>query len=90
MARRPGQVEIPAKSRADMSAYGFWKRRTTAMFGIIIVNLGAGSYLRMTPESLLQRRKRIISTYTFSLDWSMDGISFLLSTLHTEYPEWRP
>ena len=55
MARRPGQVEIPAKSRAYVSAYGFWKRGTTTMFGIIIVNLDAGSYLRMTPEQSLAK-----------------------------------
>ena len=35
---------------ADVSAHGFWKRGTTAMFDIRIVNLDVGSYLRMTPE----------------------------------------
>ena len=37
------QVEVPAESRVDVSAHGFWKRGTTAMFDIIIVNLDAGS-----------------------------------------------
>ena len=53
LARRPGQVEIPAELRAYVSAHGFWNRGTTAMFDIRIVNLNAGSYLRMTPEKTL-------------------------------------
>ena len=44
-----GQVVVPAELRAGVSAHGFWKRGTTAMFDIRIVNLNAGSYLRMTP-----------------------------------------
>ena len=51
----PGQVEIPANSRADISSHGFWKRGTTAMFDIQIVNLNAGSYLCMTPEKALTK-----------------------------------
>ena len=47
---QPGQVVVPAELRADVSAHGFWKWGTTVMFDIIIVNLDAGSYLRMTPE----------------------------------------
>ena len=35
--------------REDVSAHGFWKRGTTAIFDIRIFNLDAGSYLRMTP-----------------------------------------
>ena len=38
-----GQVVVPADSRAEGSAHGFWERGTTAMFDIIIVNLDAGS-----------------------------------------------
>ena len=45
----PGQAEIPAESRADASAHSFWKRGTTAIFNIRIVNLDAGSHLLMTP-----------------------------------------
>ena len=43
LAKRPGQVEVTAKSRADVSAHGFWKRGTTVMFNIRIVNLNAVS-----------------------------------------------
>ena len=35
----PGQVQVPAELRADVSAYGFYKWGTTAMFEIRIVNL---------------------------------------------------
>ena len=52
---QPGQVVVPAESRADVSAHRFWKRGTTVMFDIRIVNLGASSYLRMTPEKALAR-----------------------------------
>ena len=57
-ARRLGQVEVPAESRADVSAHVFWKQGTTVMFDIIIVNLDAGSYLRMTPEKALAMEER--------------------------------
>ena len=46
---KPGQVVVPVESRSHVSAHGFWKRGTTAMFDIRIVNLDAGSYLCMTP-----------------------------------------
>ena len=48
LARRKGQVEVPAESRTDVSTHSFWKRGTIAMFDIRIVNLIAGSYLRVT------------------------------------------
>ena len=44
------QVQVPAELRADVSAHRFWKRGTTAVFDIQIVNFDAGSYLCMTPE----------------------------------------
>ena len=50
LARRPGQLEVPTELRVDVSAHRLWKRGTTVMFDIQIVNLGDGSYLRMTPE----------------------------------------
>ena len=52
---QPGQVVVPAESRVDVSAHGFWKRGTTAMFNILIFNLDAGSYLRITPEKMLAK-----------------------------------
>ena len=55
---KPGQVVVPAESRADVSAHGFWKRGTTVMFNIRIVNLNAGSYLRMTPEKALAKAEK--------------------------------
>ena len=41
LAGQPRQVVVPAELRADISDHGFWKRGTTAMFDIIIVNLDA-------------------------------------------------
>ena len=58
LAGRRGQVEVPAESRADVSANIFWKEGTTAMFGIRIFNLDAGSYLRMTPEKALSMAEK--------------------------------
>ena len=58
LARRLGQVYVPAESRADVSAHGLWKWGTTAMFGVRIVNLDAGSYLRMTLEKALAKLEK--------------------------------
>ena len=55
---QPVQVVVPTESRADVSAHGFWKQGTTAMFDIIIVNLDTGSYLRMTPEKALAKAEQ--------------------------------
>ena len=55
---QPVQVEVPAESRADVSAHGFWKRGTTTMFDVQIVNLNAGSYLCMTPEKALAKAEK--------------------------------
>ena len=52
---QPGQVEVPAESRADVSAHGFWKRGTTEMLHIRMVKLDTGSYLRMTPKKALAK-----------------------------------
>ena len=46
---QPGQVVVTVELRSDVSTHGFWKRGTTAMFDIRIVNLNTGSYLHMTP-----------------------------------------
>ena len=58
LAGSPVKVEVPAESRADVSAHGFWKRGTTAMFDIQIVNLDAGSYLHMTPEKAIAKSEK--------------------------------
>ena len=55
---QPGKVVVPADLRADVSAHGFWKRGTTAVFNIRIVNLDAGSTLRMTPEKALAKAEK--------------------------------
>ena len=55
---QPGQVVVPADSRADVSAHGFWKRGTSAMFNIRIFNLDVGSYLHMTPEKALAKAEK--------------------------------
>ena len=53
-----GQVVVPTELRADASAHRFWKRGTTTMFDIQIVNLDAGSYLRMTPGKALAKAEK--------------------------------
>ena len=58
LVRIPKEVQEPAESMADVSAQGFWKRGTTTMSDIRIVNLDAGSYLRMTPEKALAKAEK--------------------------------
>ena len=58
LVRQPVQVVVPAESKVDVSAHGVWKRGTTAMFDIQIVNLDAGSYLRMTSEKDLAKAEK--------------------------------
>ena len=55
---QPGQLVVPAESRTDLSAHGFWKRGTTVIFDILFVNLNTGSYLRMTPEKSLAKAEK--------------------------------
>ena len=43
------------KSRADVSAHALWKQGTTTRFDIHIVNLNAGSFLRMIPEKAIAK-----------------------------------
>ena len=85
LARRSGLVEVPAESRTDVSANGFWKGGTTAMFDIKIANLDAGSYLRMTLEKALAKAEKekndlylqacLDRRRTFTpMVYSMDGI----------------
>ena len=58
LVRILGQVEVPADFRVDISVHEFWKRGTTVMFDIRIVNLGAGSYLYMTPGKALDKAEK--------------------------------
>ena len=58
LAGKPGQEEVPAESKADVSAHCFWKQGTTTMFDIRIVNLNAGFYLRMMPEKALAKAEK--------------------------------
>ena len=58
LAGQPVRVVVPAESRADVSTHGFWKQGITAMFGIRIVNLNEGSYLRMMPEKALAKAEK--------------------------------
>ena len=55
LVNRMGQVELPVRLRADVRSHGFWKQGTIEIFDIQIVNLHAGSYLRMTPEKALAK-----------------------------------
>ena len=55
---QPVQVILPSELREDVSAHEFWKWGTTAMFDIRIVNLDAGSYLRMTLEKTLAKAEK--------------------------------
>ena len=80
---KTGKVQVPAESREDVSAHSFWKRGTTAMFDIQIVNLDAGSYLRMTPEKALTKRRRKIRPYTFRLPWIVEVLLLQWSNLRT-------
>ena len=55
LAGIPVQIKVPAESMADVITHSFWTWGTTEMFGIIIVNLDAGSFLRMTPKKALEK-----------------------------------
>ena len=56
--RIPRLVEVPAESRADVSAHDLCKWGTNATFDIPIVNLDEGSYLRMMPEKALAKAEK--------------------------------
>ena len=80
---QPGQVVVPAESRADVNAHGFWKRGATTMFKIRVLSLNAGSYLRMMPEKAFAKvenekkdlylqacleRRRVFTPMIYSVD----------------------
>ena len=58
MVRRPGQVAVPAESRADVGAHDFLKRGSISMFDIRIVDIDASSYLHMTPKKSLAKAEK--------------------------------
>ena len=87
--RRPGQVTVSEESRTDVITHDLWKQGITEMFGIIIVNLYTGSYLRMPQKRILQRCRCKRRTDTFRLAWSIGIILPQWSTLQIEFLEWR-
>ena len=58
LVRRPAQVKVHAEMRAYVSAHGFWKQGTPAMFDIRIINLNVCSYLRMTQGKALAKAEK--------------------------------
>ena len=48
----------PEETRADVRAHELLRRGNTALFGVCIVNLDAGSYLRMMPEKALAKDEK--------------------------------
>ena len=87
---QPGQVLVPAKRRADISAHGFWKRGPTAMFDIRIFNLETGSYLRMMSEKALAKTEKEKNDLYLQGCLERRSTLTLWSTLRAEYPERRP
>ena len=74
----PGQVEVPAESRADVSVHGLWMRETTVLFD---------TYLCMMPEKFLKEKIRKRRTCNFRLASSVDLLLLQWSTLRTKYLE---
>ena len=79
------QVVIPAESREYVSHHGLWKRGTTAMFDIRIVNLNASSYLGMMPEKALAKGEMEKRDLYLQSCWSVEGLLLQWSTLRREY-----
>ena len=90
LARRTGQVEVHAESRAYISAHGLWKRGTTARFEIRIVNLNAVSYLRMTPEKSLTKEEKENKDLYLQACLGRRRTLLQWSTPRKKYPEQRP
>ena len=58
LGRGQGQVTFPAELRDEVSTHRLWKRGTTAMFDVQIVNIDAGSYLHMMPKKALSNLEK--------------------------------
>ena len=82
-----GLVMVPTESRADVSARGIWKRRTTAMFGILIMNINTGSYLCMTLKNDLANAEKDKKNKCVQASWSAGVILIPWLTLRTKLPK---
>ena len=58
MRRGTVKVMVYVESCSDVSAHSLWKRETTVMFDMKIVNLDLGSYLRMMSKKLLEKEEK--------------------------------
>ena len=47
--------KVPEETRAYVGAHGFWRRGSTALFDIYIVNLDVRSNLWMMPKKALEK-----------------------------------
>ena len=51
-------VAASVEARTNVGNHGFWRRGTTLLFDICIINLDAGSYLCMTPGKALAKAEK--------------------------------
>ena len=58
MGRGTVKVMVYVESCSDINAHSLWKRETTVMFDMEIVNLNVGSYLRMMSKKLLEKAEK--------------------------------
>ena len=63
--------EASEETRAGDGAHGLWRLGTTAIFDICIVNLDAGSYLRMTTEKALEKSEKDKNIDNSRITWSI-------------------
>ena len=63
--------EASEETRTGDGAHGLWRLGTTAIFDICIVNLDAGSYLRMTTEKALEKSEKDKNIDNSRITWSI-------------------